>query len=204
MEIDANYIPTVQVWGNGDIVWVEYSPIHHRKVFEGHLTQQQIKQLIQKLIGLGVFRRLDFSDDYGWEELSVTLLNNSIIKTLSQQNSPLYEFANYLRSGAGAQGIELSPTTGTLMVVPMKEKEYNEPTSSYYKPTTDDHWPDEKFGYSNLGSLFSKDTGEVSRDISGDELKFAWDVVNNNPNSLVESNGKIYWIAVILPKISGH
>jgi hypothetical protein len=76
----------------------------------------------------------------------------------------------------------------------MKEIEYDEPSSSYYKPTTNIHWPDEKFGYS-LGSLPGKN-------ISGDELKLVWDVVNNNHRPLVESDGKIYWIGVSIPKIS--
>jgi hypothetical protein len=55
-------------------------------------------------------------------------------------------------------------------------------------------WPDEEFGY-NLGEV------PEQTNIDGKELLFAWKIVNT-PNPIVESNGKLYWIGVVVPKIS--
>ena len=58
-------------------------------------------------------------------------------------------------------------------------------------------WPDQKFGYS-LEELYPQNNG---RNISGEEIRFAWEIVNS-PNSVVASNGKVFWIGIEVPGIS--
>src|SRR4030066_1536654 len=50
MHIDINYIPHIQIWGDGHIIWVEYNTEGERTIWEGYLTQPEMKQLINRLI----------------------------------------------------------------------------------------------------------------------------------------------------------
>ena len=183
-EVDYNYIPDVQIWGDGYIVWVEHLSDGSRKVFEGYLSQQEMTTLVQKLIGLDFFKRSRKSKDYAGTYITVSLIDAFHSEWLDPDNKQLYDIAIYLQSGAETTGKELIPTVGTLFVIPIE----NDTTKANY------YWPDDKFGYS-LDTLIDKSDG---KEISGDELKFAWEVINS-PLSIIESNGKVYWVAVVLP-----
>jgi hypothetical protein len=193
-EIDYSYIPDVQIWGDGYIVWVEYSSDETRKVLEGRLTQQEMTSLIQKLIGLDFFKIYRNGKDYeDFADVFITanLIGGSRSDGLDPKNKQLYDFAIYLKKGAGTIGTELIPTVGTFLAMPIEKEKPWLPanTKAHY------HWPDDKFGYS-LDTL-----EDDEKEIIGDELKFAWEVVNS-PLPTVESQGKVYWVAVMLPKVS--
>ena len=190
-EVDYNYIPDVQIWGDGYIVWVEHLSDGNRKVFEGYLSQQETTSLIQKLIGLDFFKRNRKSKDYAGTFITVSLIGASRSEWLDPDNKQLYDFATYLKMGAGTTGKELIPTVGTFFAIPIEKTWLPSNTKANY------YWPDDKFGYS-LDTLASQSDGN---NIFGDELKFAWEVVNS-PIAAVESNGKVYWVAVKLPKVS--
>ncbi len=188
-EIDYNYIPDVQIWGDGYIVWVEHSSDGNRKVLEGRLSQQEMTSLIQKLIGLDFFKIYRNGKDYADVSITASLIGGSHSEWLDPENKQLYDFAIYLKKGAGTSGTELVPTVGTFLVIPIEKLRLPANTKAHY------HWPEDKFGY----SLDTHKNDEI--EIIGDELKFAWEVVNS-PLPTVESEGKVYWVAVMLPKVS--
>lgn len=190
-EVDYNYIPDVQIWGDGYMVWVEHLADGNRKVFEGYLSQQEMTSLVQKLIGLDFFKRNRKSKDYAGTFITVSLIGASRSEWLDPDNKQLYDFAIYLQRGAGTNGKELIPTMGTFFAIPIEKTWLPATTKATY------HWSDDKFGYS-LDTLIDKSDG---KEISGEELKFAWEVVNS-PLSTIESKGKVYWVAVVLPKVS--
>lgn len=191
-ESDYNYIPDVQVWGDGYIVWVEHSPDRSRKVMEGRISEPEIASLIQKLIRLDFFKIYRMNTDYCMGAcLTVNLIDTIRIEPLRKENKQLYDFADYLKKGAEVNGQELVPVVGRFFAVPIEKSGYPANTRAQY------HWPEDKFGDS-LETLTGNSDGIK---IIGDELKFAWEIVNS-PTPTAESKGKVYWIYVVLPKVS--
>ena len=130
-------------------------------------------------------------EDYAGIFITVNLIDSSRGEWLDPDNKQLYDFATYLRMGGGTTGKELIPTVGTFFAIPLEKTWLPADTKANY------YWPDDEFGYS-LDTLADESDGQ---EIYGDELKFAWEVVNS-PLSAVESKGKVYWVAVMLPKVS--
>jgi hypothetical protein len=190
-EVDYNYIPDVQIWGDGYIVWVEGSPGYKRRVLEGRLSSQELTLLFHKLIELDFFKVFRKGKDNAGVYITAILIGGSHSEWLNPEDKEIYEFATYLREGAGANGTELIPTTGTLFAIPIEKTWLPADTNANY------HWPEDKF---NRGlEFFANESNGTA--ITGEELEFAWEVVNS-PLPIVESRGKTYWIAVKLPKIS--
>jgi hypothetical protein len=204
-EVDYNHISDVQIWGDGYIVWVKYDVSGKRQVREGYLSKEEMTRLINQLIEAGFFggyRRFNrFNLDVQWGNfLEVNLSNIDHLVTIDPRsgynNQQVLGLVDFLRNGAGVTGTEFIPKNGTLLVYPIEEldkKEYPQNSKADYE------WPDEEFGYSLETIYRNKPRNE--REITGKELDFAWEIVNK-PKPLVESKGKIYWIAVIVPKIS--
>ena len=188
-EVDYNYIPKYRIWGDGYIVWVKYDENGNRMVFHGYLTQEEMARLVTRVVDeyFDVGRRLTNTDGFPYKSIEIKLLDGSYSEMISPDDKALYEEIQFLGTGAGVKGTEFTPTTGRLIVVPLE-------TTTYKNAQADYVWPDEHFGY-NLGEV-PKETN-----IAGQELLFAWDVVNTS-NPIVESNGKLYWIAVVVPKLS--
>ena len=190
-EVDYNYIPDVQIWGDGYIVWVEHSSDGNRNVLESHLSPQEMTSLIKKIIGLDFFKICRTGKDYSGTHITVRLNCCSRSEWLDPENKQLYDFAVYLKKGAGTTGTKLVPTVGTFFAIPIEKTWLPANTKANYI------WPDDKYGYS-LDTLLGKSDGI---EIIEDELEFAWEVINS-PMPTVESKGKVYWIAVMLPKVS--
>jgi hypothetical protein len=53
-----NAVPDAQVWGDGRIVWVEYTGEGGRRVLEGYLTEAQLESFLRRAVNDGFF---------GWE-----------------------------------------------------------------------------------------------------------------------------------------
>ncbi len=100
-------------------------------------------------------------------------------------------------SGLGKTKKEFTPTTGYLYVVHYEETEYYQHKTSVQPKAV---WSAEKFGY-EIEDIPTDNLDTREKEIAGDELLFTWEIVNS-PEPFVESNGKVYWIAVIIPKIS--
>jgi hypothetical protein len=188
-ELSYNYIPDFQIWGDGYIVWVTKLSDGKRSILEGYLTEEQMTALLGRFAQANFFKlyRRFFEKDYTLPQIRITLTQESYSKLIDTEDESLYELVSFVKNGAGIAGKEYNPTRGTLIAFPIQETDWpSSDTKADYK------WPDE-FGY-DLSSMTK------SKEITGDQLAFAWQVVNNRP--IVESKGKVYWIAVVVPKIS--
>jgi hypothetical protein len=123
-------------------------------------------------------------------DYSVPVLDGTFQNGKREQNHKLDSLVGFLKSGAGAERTEVIPSIGTLVVYKREETSWHnvEAIATY-------EWPDDKFGY-GLASV-----QDNAIEIRGEELAFAWEIVNT-PVPLVESQGEIYLITVIVPKIS--
>jgi len=195
MHINIGYFPDVKIWGNGDIVWSEYSDNGQRNVYTGHLSQQEIRYILDRFIKSGVFNPFYKSESYcqylgqdNW--LEIKLRFDSAGFGLGRGNSRVCELTHFLSEGAGAVGTLYRPQKGWLHVLSLEDTDIPIDTKPNYE------WPEK----------FLLDLNEVrypKRDIeiSGDVLEFAWEVVNSVRDPVILSKGKKYWIAVIVPEI---
>ena len=199
-EIDYNYIPNVRIWGNGRLVWVEYeneSFYGKRRIMEGQLTPEELRDIITQFIEAGFFdwRLSDFlSAGLASTSLTVNLLNDSEFRGFENHeiSEELRELSDYLMGGAGAEGVEFVPTRGFLTTYIARETGCGKLETKY-------QWPKESFGY-DLEEIQEYKNGVWAE---GDDLAFAWQIVNENPDCpLVESDGTTYMIFLIIPKLS--
>src|SRR6185295_2367504 len=60
-----NYIPDVQIWGDGRMVWTQSSSTgNQRRVLEAHLTPEQMTGVLQRAVNDGFFGWKDSYADY--------------------------------------------------------------------------------------------------------------------------------------------
>ena len=197
-EVDYNYIPDVQIWGDGHIIWVQHRFDGSRRVLEGYLSEREITNILMSIIDAGFFdeySRFDWDVNAG-HYLGVGLSNLYYRDTIDSfggdDNQRILDLVNFLKDGAGVSGDLFLPEKATLLVFPIEETEYHNDTKANYK------WPTENFGYGLEAVYKNRQHGEIF--ITGEELEFAWEIVNS-PKPLVVSDGKIYWIAVRIPQI---
>ena len=194
-EVDYNYIHNVQVWGDGHIVWVEHDLNGNRQVLEGNLSEGEMADLISRFIEADFFegyQRFDWDFDFG-KYININLLNiNHDVTEVDKTYQSIGNLISFLESGAGAKATDFIPTTGKLIVYTREEVKLSNLEAKY-------QWPDDKFGYGLESVHNNKPHNEIH--ISGEELAFAWEIVNTH-TPLVESNDEVYWIAVMVPKIS--
>jgi hypothetical protein len=185
---DRYYIPEVQIWGDGRIVWVAREERRH--VLEGRLTAQQMGGLLQQIVDAGFFH---------WEEqyytpgghsfpfmyLQVNLAGRS--KEIGEHGGapePYYRLEEWLLSGAGAEGRDYLPARAYLTVRP---------------------WPVEGVGpeWPAVAEVTPDDVG-AGRYVEGELLEWAWELVNRDPTAPVYAsfNGKAYTIMVQIPGLS--
>ncbi len=186
------YIPEIQVWGDGRIIWVEgHAP---RRVLTGRLTTDQMKSLLQRIADAGFF---GWADKYGIGgsthapgHLSVSLMSQSKEVVAYDPTAPraYFELTGFLQGGAGATGSDFIPTRGYL-------------TAQCWPPvkgtTPSAQWPDATAG-------FTLDQVGIGRYIEGETLSFAWQTVNQLPTSpvYVKSNDQTCVIMVQIPGVS--
>lgn len=192
MHIDISYIPTVQVWGDGRIIWVEYNSEGDRMVWEGSLTHNEMTQLVIRLTRINFFRFGFGNEKYCvGEYLTVKLSTITSRRRVNSDNINFSKVYSFLKTGGGVMGKEFIPETGNLYAYPIEEMDYLSDSEAKC------YWPDDKFGYT-LEKIRTQNNG---KSISGEELRFAWEVVNREI-SAVMSNGKMYWIEIEVPGVS--
>ena len=187
------YIPDVQLWGDGRIIWVKTEGLA-RRVFEGKLTAEQMKSLLQRIVDAGFFEWQDYYDALGGNSITPRLLLVNLTgrsKEISEHGAAppaFYELQDFIKNGAGAVGREFVPTRGYLTVSP------------FPGATTERKWPDASI----VG--FTLDRVGEGRYVEGEALAFAWQAVNQNPTVpvLVESNGQFYTIMIQIPDVSAN
>lgn len=187
-----NYIPEVRVFGDGRVVWVAWQDAH-RTVLEGHLTQAELRTVLEEFSSAGFFGWENFYEPEGMiydaptSTLRVNLL--SINKSVSEyvEGAPAQYGVLWARvaSGAGTVGTPFEPASGYLLATPING------TNMLVTHT----WPDEA-----TGLTLSEVT--IGRYVQGEALASAWRIINENQYAVVESDGALYFIAVQIPGIS--
>jgi hypothetical protein len=185
------YVPEVQVWGDGRIIWVAREG-GARQVFEGQLSPEQMDALLTRIVEAGFFE---------WEEKYATLGGNSMPPMHLQVNlaerakeiqehggapEAYYDLEAFLLAGAGAQGQAYTPERGYLSAQPFMPAE---PGVEF--PT----WPEDAIPLAEL---------EEGCYIFGDALTLAWEWVNRHPRGpvYVRSGDQVYHVMVQIPDVS--
>lgn len=188
-ERDLNYIPPVQVWGDGHIQWTEHDDAGNRRVFRGQLTQLQLQTILERLIKAGWFRNVNrlTDKDYMLDYLTVNLNQVTVSRLVDPEDKASFEIIKFLRKGGGAKGSEFIPECGSLVLFPVEETSYAGKEVAYEK------WPLELYG---LDIESYRNLPEKEKGLTGPQIDFAWKVVNRQ-HPLVEFKGQVYYLAVI-------
>ena len=186
---DRYYVPEVQIWGDGRIIWVTQEGAG-RRILEGRLSEEEMEALLQQIVEAGFFT---WKDEYYTQgghsmppmHLMVNMADRS--KEMSEHGGApdaYYELEKLLRSGAGVEGHEYVPTRGYLTVETLSV-DLGGPA-----------WPDG-------ASVTPEDVGE-GRYVGGETLAFAWELINRNPTAptYVTYEGQAYRIMVQVPGVS--
>jgi len=192
-----NYVPDVQVWGDGRMIWVQPAAPSQRRVLETHLTTDQMTALLQRAVNDGFFGWQDSYSphynvyDYPSQCLSIEL--TSVSKTVCEYYAgapkALHTLYVYLAEGAGASGSDFTPTKGYLTA-------YVQNYGSQPPPPANLHWPANSLGFSLKEAVGGKW-------VEGEALGLAWQVVNQDQwNGVIQDGEDYYQIAVQIPGVS--
>ncbi len=165
---DRYYVPEVQLWGDGRIVWVVEEGAG-RRIMGGRLATAELEALLERIVEVGFFEWEDACYTPGGHSmppmhLQVNLAGRS--KEMSEHGGApdaYYELEEWLRSGAGAEGHEYVPTRGFLTVDPL--------SVDLEAP----RWPED-------ASVTPDQVGE-GRYVAGRTLAFAWELLSRNPTA---------------------
>lgn len=187
-EHDLNYIPPVQIWGDGQIQWIEYDSEHNRRVLRGQLTQIQLRSIIERLIQAGWFRNVHrlTDKDYALDYLTVNLNQVTESRLVDPEDKTSYEIIQFIRNGAGVKGSEFIPECGSLILFPVEETSYAGKEIFYEK------WPSELYGQDIEGY---RNLPAKEKVLTGSQLHFAWKAVNRQ-HPFVAFKGQVYYLAV--------
>lgn len=195
--VPLNYLADASVWGDGRMVWVEYSQNDgSRRVLEGHLTQEQLQAFLQKAAEAGFF---SWEDRYADESIA-DIPDQCLSIQLESQTKQVCEYAkgapaafhqlyDEIAGGAGATGTDYVPEKGYFQALKV-EGELSPTTSA------DTVWSPETMG-------FSLEEAIQGRWLEGETLKKAWDMVNANWQGVIIQEGDtFYQISIQIPDIS--
>ena len=194
MEYVMNALPTARLWGDGRMIWVEYTSGGGRRVLEGHLSAQEMTDLLTQVSDAGFFGWANYYRpraqvfDAGTTTLTVNLpLQTKSVSEYAGEGAPekFHALTGLLSSGAGASGAEFVPAKGYLLAFPRGEAS----GQAQY------HWPESSLGY-------GLDQAVSGIYIEGEGLEFAWKAVNESQFAIIESGGMDYQIAVQIPGVS--
>jgi len=190
-----NYIPDVKIWGDGRIIWTQYSFTQNtsrRRVLEAHLTPEQMTELLQRAVNDGFFGWKDEyiepdAYDYPYQCLSIGLASMSKMVCEYAEGAPqaYHTLYDYLADGIGMRGTDFGPTQG-----------YLDTTLPNYgnQPSTPTPWLTDSLGF----SLSEATDGKW---IEGEALALAWRAVNANPWEATLQEGEVYYLITV--KIPG-
>lgn len=194
---DYNYIPDFQLWGDGRVVWVNHLPDGKRKVFEAHVSEKEILNILERLKDAGFFQtRFHLGKEeslrcnyQGFEDayIYVNLTHNFYGEGVWMVDRDICDAINAVVTGTGIAGQEYVPDVGKVYFVPIGETDLPPDTQAVYQ------WSDTDFRFRPEVMLASKQNGI---EITGEELKLAWEIVNRSSQPVVESNGQTFWMAV--------
>ncbi len=185
----CNHIPDLRVWGDGRVIFSQYSPDRKRSVKIGNFDKSQIQTLLQLIAKSGFFRpntpEVPNPAGTGYE-LKVVLTSGTYDYNWTFQ--PII-YSDLIKAAGAYDLAEFTPERALLV------------SSPYYpdwtQPKTDlPIWPSE---YSF--SLAEADKGSW---VSGDMLTFLWNSVNNSRYIVpgFQEDNKSYSIALQVPGVS--
>lgn len=191
-----NYIPELTLWGDGRAVWVQVAEDGSRSVFEGRLSEEELRSFLQKIEETGFF---DWQERY--ENPLVADAADKCIKVVLQDASKtvceyfegapqaFHDLYAELAQGAGAQGSPYVPERGYLTSYLLGG--VGQPVSK-----VDMEWAPEKQGV----SLREAGQGVWVREGA---LEQAWQQVNLSSFGMVLQEGDSYYqISVQVPGLS--
>ncbi len=190
-----SYIPDARLWGDGRIVWVTQQDEGGRQVWEGHLSEAEVRALLQDFAASGFF---EWKEHYEPELIATDLPTKSLTVYLQGKTKRVSEYMSgappdfhrlydWLASGAGAEGRPYRPQRGLLRVWPTADSpERDLPT-----------WDAARLGV-DLAQV-----GEEGQWIEGGALQLAWELSNENPwNPVVVQDGVAYGITLAVPGVT--
>lgn len=193
-----NHIPEGTLYGDGRVVWVQYASGEDgisRRVMEGRLTEDQMTAVLERFVTAGFFT---WKDQYGGSlhrdgpPASIVAVHLSTAqRSVAVRGKPPRGFADLVAlvsSGAGARGHEYVPELAYLNAYPVSVSHEGHFHS----------WPAEEFSFG-----LRQVSDSVGRYVEGPALEFAWREVNAQPaNPLVEDQGEVYLITLLVPGLS--
>jgi len=196
MSVAQNYVPEVQIWGDGRIVWVNQSNGGAREVLTGTLTPDQMKALLQAYVDAGFFGWDTNYGDYSITDgatqcvsVALTSRTHKVCEYYRGAPAKFHELYNTAAGGAGAPGAAFVPTQGYVTAYPQT---FSQPPAS----DTYLNWPTDSFGLSPADV-----TGGAW--LEGEALAFAWRVVNDDIwQPLVRDGDQYYELVVLVPGLS--
>jgi hypothetical protein len=189
-----NYIPDVQVWGDGRILWSQTGSSGERRVREGHLSESELKGLLERVVDDGFFGWEDNYADYSVTDmpskcLSVELAGKtkSVCEYYKGAPEAFHALYDHIASGAGTTGADFVPEKAYLTAAPR----------TFSGPVQPDlHWPAASVGFSLSEAVSGKW-------VEGEAAELAWRVVNKNQWGHVVQDGDTYYQLVVqVPGVS--
>ncbi len=196
MAAHYNRIPDAVVWGDGRIVWQTFGENSERQVWQGQLTEEEMRELLQTFADKGFWRMKPHYDpnvevfDSSSTSLWVNLLAESKSVSEYHDGAPkaFHELIGLLTAGAGTTGQIYVPQTGYLSLYPI------EPSESLRDiPVWD----------ANAAQISLKDVEDGW--VEGAVLQEAWHIVNQGYwSSMVVDDGQYYEIYLQMPELTGQ
>jgi hypothetical protein len=86
---DSDYLPDVQVWGDGRIVWTERQDNGSRVAWEGYLSEEALTNLLQFIVEEGFF---DWRDHYQPDNLPDGLPTTCIAVNMADRSKRVSQY----------------------------------------------------------------------------------------------------------------
>lgn len=190
-----NAIAPVRLWGDGRLVWLEYSG-SGRRVLEARLTPDEMRALLTRVADAGFF---GWPDEYTSNSVIYDGVDCDLEVALKAQQKGIWvragaeppaafgDLVNWLVAGAGASGHDVVPERGWLSAIP---------TGNNVDAVPNYVWPADGLG----GVRLADATQPVP--VEGEALTTAWDIVNANRYAMVESDGMLYTLVVQVERVT--
>lgn len=196
--VPLNYIPDVQIWGDGHMIWVENFNDGSRFVWETWLNQETMQVSLQTVVDAGFFGMQNnyknpLVADLPEKCLSVNLTDNKKQVCEYYQGAPqeFHDLYAYFADGIGLDGEAYVPKTAYLTSYPFPVE------TSLDQEDVDYVWDAQSLGFSLSEAV---DQGLW---IDGAPLEFAWEIVNAKPGSMVVQDGDLYYqVSLQIPTVS--
>jgi hypothetical protein len=190
-----NALPAAQLWGDGRFVWVTYDETQHRQVWQSHLEEAQIADLLEMIDAAGFYTWLDRYENPMVMDAPETCLVVSQVDRAKKvceyvEGAPqaFHELYALLASGLGLDGQPFVPERGYLVSHLLGKV-------GQRVSQVDGEWQ-------QAGGVSLADSTQGVW-IDGEALEAAWTYVNASPWGMVIQEGDTYYgISVQVPELS--